>query len=138
MSSTTKPASSPQQKRRQRTFLKVAVRLSGIRVTGREFHELTHTVVVNANGGLVALHEPVLFKQSLKIKNVETEEEVLCTVVHIAKDSAGAAQVAVEFNDASPNFWRVSFPPLNWSPSGPESKRFTPFKVPDRPLVKKK
>jgi ribosomal protein S1 len=136
-SSTLKPAATQQQKRRQRTFLRVAVRISGIKPSGTEFHEFTHTVVVNANGGMVALQELVQSKQNLKIKNVETQEEVFCSVVHINKESQGSPQIAVEFAEPAANFWRVSFPPLDWSPTGPESKRFTPFKVPDKLPTKK-
>jgi hypothetical protein len=137
-SSILKPVATTQQKRRQRTFLRVAIRISGTRAAGPEFHEFTHTVVVNANGGLVALQEPVQFKQSLKMKNIETQEEILCTVVHIGKEAHGLPQIALEFNDPAPSFWKVSFPPLDWSPTGPESKRFTPFQVPDKFPAKKK
>ena len=109
-----------------------------MKAAGAEFHEFTHTVVVNANGGLVTLQEPVQFKQILKLKNVETQEEIPCTVVQITKEAHGVPQIAVEFNEHSASFWRVSFPPLDWSPTGPESKRFTPFKVPDKFPAKKK
>jgi hypothetical protein len=133
-----KPAATQQQKRRQRTFLRVAVRISGIKPSGTEFHEFSYTIVVNANGAMVSLEEPVQSKQHLKIKNVETQEEVLCTVAHISKEAPGSPQIAVEFAEPAANFWRVSFPPLDWSPTGPESKRFTPFKVPDKSPAKKK
>jgi len=44
--------------------------------------------------------------------------------VEIAESHAGKSEVAVEFLEPSPRFWRIAFPPEDWSARSPEAKGF--------------
>lgn len=111
-------------RRSQRIMVAVPIRVSGRRSTGAKFVEETNTLIVNAHGALLALHENVEERQLLTLRNLATEEEIQCTVIDISVNSAGSPEIGVEFQKASPNFWRVSFPPFDWSPRSPEAKRY--------------
>ena len=81
------------------------------------FEEKTHTVSVNANGCLLRLQAPVVRTQKLLLVNPQTTEELPCTVTFLGKKDSGKTEVGIEFAEASPLFWRISFPPDDWDPS---------------------
>ena len=59
------------------------------------------------------------------MRNVTTGEETPCKVVDLNRDTNRVAEVGrVEFAQPNPRFWRVSFPPTDWSTRSPEAKRF--------------
>ena len=87
------------------------------------FVEHTKTLIVSAHGGLLRLQESVLQGQSLNLRNVVTGEEVACKVVDLNLGASRLAEIAVEFAEPNPRFWRVSFPPTDWSARSPEAKR---------------
>jgi hypothetical protein len=84
--------------------------------------EETQTLIVNAHGALMRLALTVEMGQLLRIKNAKTLEELVCRVVHLGPDLSGKREVGIEFEDASPRFWRIAFPPSDWSPRSPEAK----------------
>jgi hypothetical protein len=51
-----------------------------------------------------------------------TKEEQECHVVFLGPVRAGKAEVGLEFSDARPSFWRVAFPPEDWSSKHPEAR----------------
>jgi len=112
------------QRRSQRILLSIPVVVSGKKSNGAPFTERTRTLVVNAHGALVELREPVLAGQLLQVKNVATNEETGCKVADINPGSGNLPEVGLEFAKPSPHFWRVAFPPADWSPRSPEAKRF--------------
>jgi hypothetical protein len=82
----------------------------------------------------------VIIGQLSSICNIVTNDELVCTVMDINPGQIGVPEVGVEFAQPNPRFWRVSFPPVDWSPRSPEAKRFdtsghTPAAKP--PLIKK-
>jgi len=85
------------------------------------FEEKTHTVSVNANGCLVRVQGTLIRGQKVSLINPQTTEELPCTVMFLGKKDAGKTEVGMEFTEASPLFWRISFPPEDWDPS--ERKR---------------
>jgi hypothetical protein len=99
--------------------------VNGKHMSGAPFSEHTKTEVVNAHGAQIQLREPVCPGQELLVKNIVTGEEITCTVIEINEGQAGVPAVGVEFESPCPRFWRVSFPPADWSPRSPEAKRFT-------------
>jgi hypothetical protein len=133
-----RPGPHANQRRSQRILLAVPILVSGVRANGATFSERTRTVVVNAHGALVQLREQVLPGQMLRIKNLATNEELNCTVVDINPRSTAVQEVGVEFAESCPRFWRVSFPPVDWSLRSPEAKSVTAFTVPAKPVVVKK
>jgi hypothetical protein len=115
----------PQNDRRrsQRVMLSVAVRVSGTNANGVAFAEDTATVVVNADGGMVLLKSAVRIGQQLNLRNINTSEDALCVAIDANTGSNEAREVGMEFVAAAPRFWRVSFPPIDWSSRSPEAKR---------------
>jgi len=110
-------------RRSQRILLSIAVLVSGQRANGSSFSERTKTQVVNVHGAMVELREPVLAGQPLRMKNLATNEEVACTVADVNRTSNQVPKVGIAFAKPSPSFWRVAFPPEDWSPRSPEAKR---------------
>ncbi|HEY7826250.1 MAG TPA: hypothetical protein VIC00_05465 [Candidatus Acidoferrales bacterium] len=85
---------------------------------GKEFfEEPTHTVTVNANGCLVLMATPAKRGQAVSLVNAKTAEELPCKVVFVGQRDGAKVQVGLEFGEASPLFWRITFPPEDWDPS---------------------
>jgi len=120
-----RPSMFANQRRSQRILLSVAVRVSGKRANGTTFMEHTNTLIVNAHGALVVLRESVQEGQTLAVKNITTGEELACTVMDVNPGANEVPEVGLEFAKPSPRFWRVSFPPTDWSTRSPEAKRFS-------------
>ena len=119
-----RPTQVVNQRRSQRVLLSVPLRISGKGMNGAPFVEHTKTLIVNAQGALLQLREPLQEGQTLSVRNVATGEEVLCKVVDLNPSANGVSELGVEFARPNPHFWRVSFPPADWSTRSPEAKRF--------------
>jgi PilZ domain len=137
-----RPTQVANQRRSQRVLLAVPLRVSGKRTNGAPFVEHTKTLIVNAHGALLQLQEPVREGETLSVRNVTTGEEMPCKVVDLSPGANGFSEIGVEFEQPSPRFWRVSFPPADWSTRNPEAKRFAsnPIAAPppaSDPIVKK-
>ncbi len=76
--------------------------------------EIGYTLVVNAHGALISLSMKVRPNEFLAIKNVHTGEEKRSRVIRVSDEQQSANQVAIEFTDPSPHFWRIDFPPADW------------------------
>jgi hypothetical protein len=79
-----------------------------------EVQEDTHTLVVNAHGGLIKLKMELLPGQPITLVNPQTGTEVSAHVVRIDQPSADYFAVAFEFEKPAPKFWPVVFPPKDW------------------------
>lgn len=112
-------------RRSQRILLAVHVVVGGYLPTGAPFAEESITQIVNAHGGLILMKQMVTVGDHLRLRNVKTGEEIGCNVVDIGERIDHKCGVGVEFDEPSPRFWRVSFPPDDWSPRSAEAKRFT-------------
>jgi len=133
-----RPSNFINQRRSQRVVLAVPLEVSGKRANNSSFMEETKTIVVNAYGALLSLRESVIGGQTLTLKNDATQEQISCTVVEIFSGQDGLPEVAIEFAAPCPRFWRVTFPPVDWSPRSPEAKKYvTEPPVARAPLVKK-
>jgi hypothetical protein len=130
-----RPSPHATQRRSQRILLSIPIVISGLKHSGAPFSERTRTLVVNAHGALVELRETVLVGQPLRMKNLATNEEINCKVVDISPGHETLPEVGVEFAEACSRFWRVTFPPTDWSPRSEEAKRFASGTVPT--LIKK-
>lgn len=84
--------------------------------------EETHTLIVSAHGALLVLEMPVQFGDLLMLKHKKTQEELVCRVMNSGPEQSGKREVGVEVEHPAPRFWRIAFPPADWSPRGPESK----------------
>lgn len=133
-----RPSNFINQRRSQRVLLAVRLEVSGKRANNSTFLEETRTIVVNSYGALLSLREPVMGGQIMTLKNEATREHINCTVVDIFSGQDGVPEVAIEFSQPCPRFWRVTFPPVDWSPRNPEAKKYAPETAAVKgPFVKK-
>ena len=126
-----------QLRRSQRVCLRLPILVLREGPKSNVASEETQTLIVNAHGALIQLALTVEMGQLLAIKNRQTLEQLVCRVVHLGPDQLGKKEVGIEFETPSPRFWRISFPPADWTPRSPEAKAPTKYVPGTRPLVKK-
>ena len=90
------------------------MRASSKNADGKDFSEDTETIVINAHGGLLFLHQAVKIGADIVLTNVVTKEEQLCRVVTLGDSSDKGMRVGIEFLSPSSSFWGVEFPPDDW------------------------
>ena len=110
------------RRRSQRVLMNVPVRVSGQAVDGAAFEERTHTLSISAHGALLVVAAPVHRGQRFILSNVQTKAALECVVVHLEQLPGEPTQVGVEFMLPNPAFWRVAFPPKDWTPRHPDAK----------------
>ncbi|MFI5097847.1 MAG: hypothetical protein ACHQT6_07725 [Candidatus Acidiferrales bacterium] len=121
------------RRRSQRIVLSVPLIVSGDRASGAQFSERTTTLMVNAHGGLILLREPVLVGQVLSLTHLKTGEKLACTVKDISPGEGQTREIGVGFAHPNARFWRVSFPPVDWTSRSPEAKHFAKQSAPAAP-----
>src|ERR1700733_10473769 len=97
----------------QRVHIVMPVRVSG-GVAPAAFDDLAETVTVSAHGCLLHLKGAVTRLEELLIVNPATQQQVLGTVVFIKEETAAPKEIGVEFAVPSPQFWGITFPPVEW------------------------
>ena len=123
MSQVTNPAANPAPRRRsQRVLMQVGVRIRGTDPQSKPFEEEAVTLAINAHGALVSLKNRLTSGTKVKMRHNITEEEQECQVVFLGPVREGKAEVGLEFSEPRPAFWRVAFPPEDWSPRSPEAR----------------
>ena len=110
------------RRRSQRVLMQVGIRVRGKDAQGKDFEEMTETLAINAHGALLLLGARVISGAAIQMKHNKTEEEQECHVAFLGPVRSGRAEIGVEFTTPSPNFWRVAFPPEDWSPKNPEAR----------------
>jgi hypothetical protein len=110
------------QRRSQRVMLKVSVVVLAQGPDNKPVSEVTRTVTVNAHGAKVLMRVKVSIGQLLTLRNSRTEEQVLCRVAFISPHQAEEREVGLDFMKPCPGFWRISFPPPDWTIRSPEAK----------------
>ncbi|MGC1482230.1 MAG: hypothetical protein WA789_00420 [Candidatus Acidiferrum sp.] len=109
------PASDASNRRRsERVMLQIRVTVLAETPDRVQVQEDTHTLVVNAHGGLMKLKMDLLEGQPIILVNPQTGVEESCHVVRIDQPSPDYFAVAFEFERPSPKFWPVTFPPSDW------------------------
>lgn len=102
--------------------MQVAVRIRGNDAQGTAFEEDALTLAINAHGALVALQVRLTSGSKVLMRHKGTQEEQECHVVFLGPVRSGKAEIGLEFSAPSPSFWRVAFPPEDWSPRHPEAR----------------
>lgn len=102
--------------------MQVAVRVRGQDAQGKEFTEETETLAINAHGALILINARVTSGSKLHLQHNRTQEEQECHVAFLGPVRAGKAEVGLEFSDPRPTFWRVAFPPEDWTSRHPEAR----------------
>ncbi len=116
------PTTPGPRRRSQRVLMQVAVRVYGSDAQGKTFSEETETLAISAHGALVLLEARLTSGAKIQVQHKKTQEEQECHVVFLGPARAGKAEVGLEFTSARPAFWRVAFPPEDWSPKHPEAR----------------
>jgi len=116
------PGSTTPRRRSQRLLMQVAVQVSGRDAQGNPFHEDTETLTINAHGALILISARVTSGSVLQMTHKGTQEEQGCRVAFLGPVRAGRSEVGLEFSVPHPSFWRVAFPPDDWSPRRPEER----------------
>jgi len=117
------PSVTPVPRRRsQRVLMQVAVRIRGEDAQGKIIEEETETLAINAHGALVLLKSRFTSGSTVFLKHKRTEEEQECHVAFLGPVRAGKVEIGLEFTSARPAFWRVAFPPEDWTPRSPEAR----------------
>jgi hypothetical protein len=111
------------RRRSQRLFLEVRVLVEGKLANQKPFQEETRTVVLNAHGALVEMGVQLEYGQTVSLKNLKTAESCECNVKVVTSAGAGKFNTALEFAKPNPGFWRISFPPEDWTIHYPDAKR---------------
>jgi len=102
--------------------MQVSVRIRGTDAQGKAFEEEASTLAINAHGALVLLQVRLTSGSAVLLQHKQTEEEQECHVVFLGPVRGGQGEVGLEFSEPRPAFWRVTFPPEDWSPRHPEAR----------------
>jgi hypothetical protein len=102
--------------------MQVAVRIHGLDAQGRKFEEETETLAINAHGALVLLSARLTSGSKVELQHRLTKEEQECHVAFLGPVRSGKAEIGLEFSAPRPAFWRVAFPPEDWTPKNPEAR----------------
>ena len=105
------------RRRSERVMLQVPVVVQAKTRDGEEVREQTRTVVVNAHGGLMKLRAAVKVGQPILLINEKSKAQQGCHVVRVETSEGGLSAVAFEFDQPSPQFWPIVFPPADWAAS---------------------
>jgi hypothetical protein len=120
------------RRRSQRVLMQVAVRIRGTDAQGKNFEEETETLAINAHGALVLMSSRVTSGGKFLMHHLRTKEEEECHVVFLGPVRNGKAEVGLEFLTSRPTFWRVAFPPEDWTPKHPEARNATRTRLPEK------
>ena len=113
-------ASIPNRRRSQRVLLRLPILIVARGADNQHVSENAFTTNVSAHGALLLMSLRVQAGQKILIRNTETLEEQFVRVVHITPAVEGKSEVGVEFLKPAPKFWRIYFPPDDWTPKDPE------------------
>lgn len=124
-------------RRSQRVCLSVPIVVLKGASGATQASEETRTLIVSAHGALLVMRLPVQAGDLVTIKHTKTLEELVCRIINVGPDQSGKREIGVEFERPSPRFWRIAFPPADWSPRNVEAKAPTKHSPIPRPPVKK-
>jgi hypothetical protein len=122
---TNPPLNTGARRRSQRVLMQVAVRIRGTDAQGKTIEEETETLAINAHGALVLLESRLTSGTKVQLQHKKTLEEHECQVAFLGPVRSGKAEIGLEFTSPHPTFWRVAFPPEDWTPRHPEARGAT-------------
>jgi len=73
------------------------------------------TLVVNAHGGLLEISQKLPQGHNFVLVNMGTGVKAQCRVVGVRKSRDDGFAIAFEFENPSPDFWPMHFPPRDWN-----------------------
>jgi hypothetical protein len=84
--------------------------------------EETQTITVNIHDTMIVSRLKFEARQIITLRNSTTGEEAPCRVVYLSPRQTENREVGIEFMEPRTQFWRISFPPPDWTPKDPEAK----------------
>jgi hypothetical protein len=122
------------QRRSQRVLVGVPISVVLARPSQKPIIEQTNTLVVNAHGALMLLAMKLSAGDPVTLVNPQTDEQQPCRVVYLGPRQSEKQEVGIEFVKPSPLFWRIAFPPRDWTP-GHEDAKGPAKRVPPQPKI---
>jgi hypothetical protein len=110
------------KRRSERLLLKTSVIVFMRGEDNKLISEETRTLTVSAHGAMVLLSMKVSNGQLVRLHNTNTGEEALCRVVYVSPHEREKREVGLDFAEPRPQFWKVAFPPADWTTQSPEAK----------------
>lgn len=107
------------RRRSERVMLQIPITVQAETRERKALEEATHTLVVNAHGGLMKLKMELLVGQPIMLLNPQTGVKQSCRVVRIDQAGTDHFAVAFEFDQPAPKFWPIVFPPKDWAVPSP-------------------
>jgi hypothetical protein len=104
-----------ERRRSQRVIVRIPVSLK-VTVAGKVVAANAHTVSVNDHGAMLLCSRSFAAETMMEVQNDRTSEKMDCRVTRAPIENSDGYLIPVEFAAASPNFWRISFPPRDWKP----------------------
>ena len=108
------PSEQNNRRRSERVMLQMPIQVMAETPEHEQVREQTHTLVVNAHGGLMKLKAELHIGQPMLLMNPQTGACESCRVVRVDQPSPDYFAVAFEFDRPAPKFWPVVFPPADW------------------------
>lgn len=87
-------------------YVRVSLFVYGYTAEDIPFHEDTYSIAINARGGWIVMRTRVQPGQRLAVTNHGNEWTQECTVASIRARQGQGIDVAVEFPNPLPDFWR--------------------------------
>jgi hypothetical protein len=112
--------------------MQVSVRVRGLDAQEKPFEEETSTLAINAHGALILMQARVTSGSKVHMRHNVTKQEQECHVVFLGPVRSGKAEVGLEFTEACPAFWRVAFPPEDWSSKHPEARTVSSTRITEK------
>ncbi len=111
------PAILPGEERRrsQRVMIRTPVMLR-ISVASQPLVLKAETVAVNAYGAMLLCTRTFPAEMKMEIYNERTRQRRPCRVTRTPRETPEGYLVPVEFDTAAPDFWHISFPPIDAAP----------------------
>jgi PilZ domain len=110
------------RRRSQRVLMKVPVRVISQAGAATFLEEDTYTLAISVHGALLVVAAPVYRGQRFTLSNIQTRAALECIVAHVDKVPGEQTRIGVEFLMPNQTFWRVAFPPKDWTPRHPDAK----------------
>jgi hypothetical protein len=105
------------RRRSQRVMLRLRLLVRLEMAEGSRPQTHAFTVQVNAHGGLLESPFRMSAGQKITLVNPQSGKEVRCSVVSVQQSREGYFTTAFEFAQPAPQFWAISFPPVDWNPA---------------------
>ncbi len=106
------PEATREKRRSERVKLSVPVIVMTETLEHEQAQEVTHTITVNAHGGLFKLKMELLAGQPMISHEYENQREQRCRVVRVEQlPAAWSLELLLNLRLPAPEFWSVELPP---------------------------